>query len=75
MMVFDRVCDEPYKVEASSEDIAKIANKVRAVPREFINERGNNVTKECLEYISPLIQGETEPKYKNGIPVHFVIKQ
>jgi len=75
MMVFDRVGDDPYKVEASSEDIAKIANQVRAVPREFINERGNNVTKECLEYISPLIHGETEPIYKNGIPVHFVINQ
>ncbi len=75
MMVFNRTGDAPYTVEPSSEDIAKIANKVRAVPREFINERGNNVTKECLEYISPLIQGETEPTYKNGIPVHFVINQ
>ena len=47
---------------------------VREVPREFINERGNNVTDECLNYIAPLTYGEPDIKYVNGLPVHFVIK-
>ena len=75
MMTFKRLPGADYKVEPSYEDIAKIANKVRKVPDEFINERGNNVTKACLEYIAPLIEGETAPLYRNGIPVHFTIEK
>ncbi|MBQ3183408.1 MAG: 6-phosphofructokinase [Clostridia bacterium] len=74
MMTYVRTSDDPYKVECSSEDIQKIANMVREVPREFINERGNNVTDECLKYIAPLTYGEPAIKYVNGLPVHFVIK-
>ena len=74
MMTYVRTSDDPYKVECSSEDIQKIANMVREVPREFINERGNNVTDECLKYIAPLTYGEPDIKYVNGLPVHFVIK-
>ena len=74
MMTYVRTSDDPYKVECSSEDIQKIANMVREVPREFINERGNNVTDECLKYIAPLTFGEPDIKYENGLPKHFVIK-
>lgn len=74
MMTYVRTSSDPYAVETSSEDIQKIANMVREVPREFINERGNNVTDECLKYIAPLTFGEPEVKYENGLPKHFVIK-
>lgn len=63
-----------YAVTYKAEDIAKIANAVRAVPREFINESGSNVTDECLRYILPLIQGEPEIRYEGGLPVQLVIK-
>ncbi len=62
-----------YDISFEAFDIAKIANQVRSVPREFINEAGNNVTEECLRYILPLIQGEPVIRYENGLPVHFVI--
>ncbi|MBE6632202.1 MAG: 6-phosphofructokinase [Ruminococcaceae bacterium] len=73
MMCFART--EPYSCKAVYEDIEKIANKVRHVPDEFINERGNNVTDECVDYILPLINGEVYPEYKDGLPVHFVIER
>jgi len=63
-----------YSVFFETGAISGIANKVRSVPREFINDRGNNVTAECLDYILPLIQGEPVLQYKDGIPVHFVIR-
>jgi len=74
MMTYVRTSNDPYKVETGSEDIQKIANMVREVPREFINERGNNVTDECLKYIAPLTFGEPDIEYENGLPKHFVIK-
>ena len=58
MMVFVRGKGERYEVGIDSADIMGIANATRTVPREWINERGNGVTKECLSYIAPLIEGE-----------------
>lgn len=65
---------EEYAVTYKAEDIAKIANAVRAVPRDFISESGSNVTDECLRYILPLIQGEPEIRYEGGLPVQLVIE-
>ncbi len=63
-----------YSVTCQPMDVSKIANAVKTVPAEFINKEGNNVTDECLEYIKPLIKGETAPVWKDGLPLHFIIK-
>jgi 6-phosphofructokinase 1 len=72
-MTFRRATTNPYKIEVAYEAVKNVANKVYKVPRTFINERGNNVTDGCLKHIQPLILGETDVQYKEGIPVHFVI--
>lgn len=61
-----------YSIRFESADIAGIANAIRCVPDEFINAEGNHVTDECLEYILPLILGETDCVYENGLPVHLI---
>lgn len=73
MMTIERVSTEPYTIEISHRDVGEIANKVRRVPSGFINERGNSVTDECALYLLPLIQGELDVKYENGIPRHIII--
>lgn len=73
MMTIERVSTEPYTIEISHRDVGEIANKVRRVPSGFINERGNSVTDECTLYLLPLIQGELDVKYENGIPRHIII--
>ena len=74
MMCFERTGNgDDYGVLCIPRDISEIANRIRYVPRRFINERGNNVTDECVDYLLPLIRGEVTPVYKNGLPVHFVI--
>jgi len=73
MMTIERVSTEPYEVEISHRDVSEIANKVKHVPAEFINERGNHITDECARYLLPLIQGELDVKYENGIPKHIII--
>jgi 6-phosphofructokinase 1 len=74
MMTFVRVSDEPYTCVPGYEDIEKIANMVRTVPDSFINERGNGITDEGIKYLLPLIEGESYPEYKNGLPVHISLK-
>lgn len=73
MMAIKRNDTYEYSVSFVPEEIAGIANAVRTVPDEFINERGNNVTDEALEYILPLIEGECEVTFRNGLPEIFVI--
>jgi 6-phosphofructokinase 1 len=71
MAIFTRVQNDPYKVSVDTADISGIANAVRSVPRAYINERGNNVTGECLSYIAPLIIGEPALVFEGGLPKHF----
>lgn len=74
MMIFVRKSDKPYEIEISSADIKSIANKEKLFPREWINEEGNNIKDEALDYFMPLIQGEVSLFKKNGLPVHTIIK-
>ena len=73
MMTIRRVEGATYTYETGHEDIFAIANQTNCVPDEFINERGNGVTDECLEYLLPLIKGERYPEYKDGLPVYFTV--
>ncbi len=55
--------------------VCDVANKIKYVPREWINETGNNVTSEALTYILPLINGEPAMVTEHGLPKHFIIKE
>lgn len=75
MMIFEREESENYKIKISSMDINLIANKEKTLPENFINTRGNDVTKAFINYARPLILGEDKIKTKDGIPVHLVLKR
>ncbi|KPI48613.1 6-phosphofructokinase [Clostridioides difficile] len=70
MTILNRISNTPYKYEVSHTDIANIANKTKYFPKEWINEEYNHITEEALNYLSPLIQGNPDIKYKDGLP-HF----
>lgn len=65
---------DEYGIELISVPVLEVANNVRGVPESYINKEGNGVTEECIKYIAPLIQGEKNIKYKNGMPVHIRLK-
>ncbi len=73
MMTIVRDSDEPYSVHIGTEDISQIANAVRGVPKEFINEEGNGITDAGLKYLAPLIIGELDVEYEAGLPKHIII--
>lgn len=75
MMCYVRTSDAPYHVDVEPHDIQSIANMIRTVPDEFINAEGNGITAAGIDYIMPLIQGECDIPYENGLPKHFVIKR
>ena len=64
-----------YGLEYKTENIADIANKVRTLPDDYINENGNGITEKCRDYITPLIIGETQTEYFCGLPKYYTIKK
>ncbi len=73
MVCLNRTSSDPYQVEYGYADVSKIANEVRSVPREWINEAGNDVLAPMYEYLKPLILGEPEIAYENGLPIYMDI--
>ena len=71
MVCLERISNSPYKVEISHAPIKNIANEAKSVPREWINEEGNDITSELYDYLRPLIQGEVNIQYENGIPSYM----
>lgn len=64
---------EPYTISYHAAPIEDIANEIKSVPREWINPAGNDVTQEMVSYLLPLIQGEVDIAYENGIPVYLPV--
>ncbi len=60
--------DYGYYCEFKLVDLAFVANKVKTVPREWINEEGNGITREFVDYILPLIQGRPDYPLENNLP-------
>ena len=73
MSALKRICDDPYQVEIELADLSKIANFEKKVPMEWINEEGNEIKDDLLTYLKPLIQGEVQIPYENGVPRHFIL--
>ena len=48
--------------------VENVANRIKYVPADFINEKGNGVTEKCIEYMLPLVRGEAEYFTRNGLP-------
>ena len=73
MLTLERISDSPYKTKISSADIDGIANEAKSIPRNWINERGNDITDKLYSYMAPLIVGEPSIKYANGLPVYLPV--
>ncbi|MDA9570687.1 6-phosphofructokinase [Gammaproteobacteria bacterium] len=58
-----------YKWSIEAAPLSKIANLEKKLPKNFISKNGMNVTQKAIDYLMPLIQGESHPPYKNGIPL------
>ena len=71
MIIFKRVCNEPYQITTESYDIRKIANAEKIVPKEWIINDGTYISDDFITYSRPLIIGELEPFMVDGLPRHM----
>ena len=54
-----------------SGDLKDVANGEKKLPREWINEEGNFVTQEMIDYVKPLMRGEVPVRVSadDGLPL------
>lgn len=71
MVTMNRTSNNPYTIEYGYAEIKNIANEAKSVPREWINDAGNDIEQPLVDYLTPLIQGESPVQYKNGLPAYL----
>ncbi len=64
-----------YSWSIGEAPLDKIANVEQKMPRKYITKDGFHITEECRAYLSPLIQGEDYPPFKNGLPDYAELKK
>ncbi|MDR0949232.1 MAG: 6-phosphofructokinase [Lachnospiraceae bacterium] len=74
MVVLTRLSQNPYLCGTDVYDIHEIANVEKSVPLDWVTEDGIQMTQEYLNYARPLIIGELQALYVDGLPRHLVRK-
>lgn len=72
---FERAPGAEYKCLTKLIKLDDVANTERKVPREWINEEGNFVTEDLVNYVMPLIQGDSRPPMEDGLPRFAKLKK
>jgi len=68
MMGYRRPDKGPYSCEIIHVPLDLVANREKRVPLDWINEKGNGVTRDFIDYALPLIQGEPRQIHEMGLP-------
>jgi 6-phosphofructokinase 1 len=69
-----RKSNKPYKWGIEVADLKDVANVEKKMPRDYITEDGFHITAKCRQYLTPLIQGEDYPPFKDGLPQYVRLK-
>jgi len=64
-----------YTCKTKLFNLSDVANFEKKVPLEWINEAGNGVTQDFIDYALPLIKGEPERVLENGLPRFAKLKK
>jgi 6-phosphofructokinase 1 len=75
MPVIVRTSDVPYRWKIEAAPLAKIANREKKMPANFIRKDGYGITPAARRYLEPLIRGEAYPAYgRDGLPGYVTLK-
>ena len=70
MVILIRGDAEQYTCETGLAPLTDIANGIKKLPREWINEDNVSMNFQFLRYAQPLVQGEVTLPYDAGVPVY-----
>lgn len=75
MVAFERAAGSDYKCNIKLINLTDVANTEKKIPREWINDAGNGMKQEFIDYALPLIQGVSTPPLENGLPRFAKLKK
>jgi 6-phosphofructokinase 1 len=75
MVTMNRADGDEYKITYGLHPLNEIANIERTIPPTMINEDGNGVTQEFLDYALPLIEGHNVPQFNKGMQQFATFKK
>ncbi len=75
MVAFQCTRKGGYTCETVLQPLDIVANIEKKVPREWINSVGNGVEQPFIDYVLPLIQGETEAPKEHSLPRFAKLKK
>jgi 6-phosphofructokinase len=75
MVGFSRPEKGEYRCDIKLIPLGEVANTERKIPREWINEAGNGLKQPYLDYVLPLIKGESCPPMEDGVPRFAKLKK
>ena len=76
MPVIKRVSNNPYRWKIGETTLARVANREKKMPRNYIAADGFGITPVARRYLAPLIQGEDYPPYgPDGLPKYVRMKK
>lgn len=67
MTAITRLNNDKYKCKTNLVKLRDVSNRVKYVPLNWINEERNGMKDEIINYVQPLIYGETNFINKNGL--------
>lgn len=70
MITFERA-EGDYAISYGTEDVNKICNREKKFPAEWITTHGTDIADAFLNYVTPLIQGESPIPFENGMPKYL----
>ena len=68
MIGFERGDGPAYECKIKLLDVNEVANKEKKIPDEWINAAGTGLNKQFIDYVLPLIQGESKIAIEDGLP-------
>lgn len=74
MVIIERIEGQVYQSNTNIYEIEAIANVEKKVPIDWIDKENNTLKEEFINYARPLISGELEPIYRDGLPTHLIRK-
>ncbi len=75
MVALVRGDTDKYTCETTLVDINDVANGVKHFPENWIGEDKISITYQFNKYILPLLQGEVQVPYENGMPAYVRLSQ
>ncbi|QHG92515.1 6-phosphofructokinase [Coxiella endosymbiont of Amblyomma sculptum] len=74
MLTICREKSQNYQWRIDTIPLSRVANAEYRVPENFITKDGFGITESCRHYLEPLIQGESYPPYRGGVPMYIKLK-